>query len=79
MKQKDTIEKRFIAGATCPSCGSLDCLLLYYNEANVATRECVDCGYLEAFQDPNLESASDAVENAESTKGAIQRISIKEL
>lgn len=72
MQLKDTIEKRFIAGAKCPKCGSLDALLFYYNEDNVATRECVDCDYTEVFKE--TEEQPKAVDN-----NNIQRISIKEL
>jgi len=39
--------KRFIAGATCPSCKSQDSLMLYY-ENNVEKLKCVKCDYADS-------------------------------
>ena len=53
--------KRFIAGAVCPKCSEMDKLVMYRNEEDVETRECVACGYSdvmkeEANQEPALET-----------------------
>ncbi len=36
--------KRFIAGATCPQCRSIDSIMLYF-ENNVEKLQCVKCDY----------------------------------
>ncbi|CAI8202923.1 MAG: Uncharacterised protein [Glaciecola sp. HTCC2999] len=36
--------KRFIAGATCPQCRSVDSIMLYF-ENNVEKLQCVKCDY----------------------------------
>jgi len=41
MKQK----KRFIAGATCPECNSMDTMMLY-KENEVEKVECVQCHHI---------------------------------
>lgn len=38
------IKRRFIAGATCPSCKAKDTIMLFF-ENNVEKIECVQCGY----------------------------------
>lgn len=38
------IKKRFVAGATCPHCNAVDTVLLF-SENNIATIECIACGY----------------------------------
>ncbi|MEX0622840.1 YheV family putative zinc ribbon protein [Saccharospirillum sp.] len=39
---------RFIAGAVCPKCGTMDTLKAgYEHEGAVMVRECVDCGYID--------------------------------
>ncbi|WP_100658535.1 YheV family putative zinc ribbon protein [Alteromonas flava] len=38
------VKKRFIAGAKCPKCQSMDTLMLFF-ENNVEKMECVSCGY----------------------------------
>lgn len=37
-------KKRFIAGATCPSCNAMDTMMLY-KEMDVEKVECVQCGH----------------------------------
>ncbi|WP_040502864.1 YheV family putative zinc ribbon protein [Idiomarina xiamenensis] len=37
-------KKRFIAGATCPKCQSMDTLMLFF-ENNIEQVECVNCHY----------------------------------
>lgn len=38
------MQKRFIAGAVCPKCGAMDCLVVFtQNDQN--HRECVECGF----------------------------------
>ncbi len=39
--------KRFIAGATCPSCGELDTIVVFV-EHNVEKVKCVKCDYLQS-------------------------------
>jgi len=48
---------RFIAGAVCPKCGTMDTLKAgYEREGAVMVRECVDCGYIDRIsQKPNLD------------------------
>jgi uncharacterized metal-binding protein (TIGR02443 family) len=50
-------KKRFIAGATCPSCKQQDTLMLYF-ENNVEKLECVACGYSKAQTDDTVAAAS---------------------
>lgn len=38
------LRKRFIAGATCPTCKSIDSIMLYF-ENNVEKLQCVKCDY----------------------------------
>jgi uncharacterized metal-binding protein (TIGR02443 family) len=50
-------KKRFIAGATCPTCKSIDTLMLYY-ENNVEKLACVSCDYQETQTSPEVAQAS---------------------
>nr|WP_136250857.1 YheV family putative zinc ribbon protein [Ningiella ruwaisensis] len=50
-------KKRFIAGATCPKCKSMDTLMLYF-ENNVEKLACVNCDYAESQTDEKVASAS---------------------
>ncbi len=43
--------KRFIAGAVCPKCSEMDKLVMYRNEDDVETRECVACGYSDVMKE----------------------------
>ncbi|GBL04371.1 YheV family putative zinc ribbon protein [Glaciecola sp. KUL10] len=61
MSQKKQ-KRRFIAGAKCPSCKSLDTLMLYF-ENNVEKMNCVHCGYNESQTDEEVEQATRANEN----------------
>ncbi|MEE4244354.1 MAG: YheV family putative zinc ribbon protein [Kangiellaceae bacterium] len=45
-----SIRKRFIAGATCPSCSALDTLTLVETESD-KTFECVACGHRQTMSD----------------------------
>lgn len=49
--------KRFIAGATCPSCKHLDTLMLYF-ENNIEKLACVKCDYQEAQTTEQVTKAS---------------------
>ncbi|PKI03313.1 MULTISPECIES: YheV family putative zinc ribbon protein [Alteromonadaceae] len=49
--------KRFIAGATCPSCKSQDSLMLYF-EHNVEKLACVKCDFKETQTDPKVAAAT---------------------
>ncbi len=40
------VKKRFIAGATCPSCGEMDSIVVYEEEGE-QKRECVSCDFAE--------------------------------
>ena len=50
--------KRFIAGAVCPKCAEMDKLVMYRNEDDVETRECVACGYNDVMKE-EVPSAAD--------------------
>jgi uncharacterized metal-binding protein (TIGR02443 family) len=54
--------KRFIAGATCPSCKKIDSLMLYF-ENNVEKLACVRCDYKETQTDKKVASATRASES----------------
>jgi len=41
---KSKIKKRFIAGAVCPRCSSMDKLVMYKQDEK-EFRECVSCGF----------------------------------
>lgn len=44
--------KRFIAGATCPKCGEIDCIQSYRDEQKqLLIRECVECDYSDALSE----------------------------
>ncbi len=51
------IRKRFIAGAKCPSCNSLDSLMLYY-ENNVEKLACVKCDYKDTQTSKDVTAAN---------------------
>lgn len=45
---------RFIAGAVCPKCGTMDTLKAgYEHEGAIMVRECVDCGYIDRISQTN--------------------------
>lgn len=44
--QEKTSPKRFVAGAVCPKCQTMDTTVCYY-EDNIFVRECLDCGFHE--------------------------------
>jgi len=50
-------KKRFIAGAKCPKCGSLDTLMLYF-ENNVEKLACVNCDYKDTQTSNEVSQAS---------------------
>ncbi|WP_034474803.1 YheV family putative zinc ribbon protein [Aestuariibacter salexigens] len=54
--------KRFIAGATCPKCQSVDTLMLYIQN-NVETVECVSCGHQRTQADDKVQSKTRASES----------------
>lgn len=56
------VKKRFIAGASCPSCKSMDTLMLFF-ENNIEKMECVHCGYSQAQTDEQVEQATRSNEN----------------
>ncbi len=43
--------KRFIAGAVCPACGTMDSIRIFRSETQRDYRECVDCGFTDAMED----------------------------
>ncbi|MGJ8679130.1 YheV family putative zinc ribbon protein [Paraglaciecola sp.] len=55
-------KKRFVAGATCPQCKSLDTIMLFF-ENNVEKIECVKCDYHESQTDKQVTQATRASEN----------------
>ncbi|WP_166422554.1 YheV family putative zinc ribbon protein [Paraglaciecola sp. 20A4] len=56
------IKKRFIAGATCPQCKSMDTLMLYF-ENNVEKMECIKCHYQQTQTNKEVKKASHQSEN----------------
>ncbi len=55
-------KKRFIAGATCPKCQSMDTLMVFF-ENNVEKMQCVHCDYTEAQTQENVDAAIRANED----------------
>nr|WP_202601680.1 YheV family putative zinc ribbon protein [Vibrio toranzoniae] len=55
VKQK----KRFIAGASCPSCNTQD-TLRWWVENNIELVECVDCDFTEQRQPKTVEKSEHA-------------------
>ena len=48
--------KRFIAGAVCPSCGEMDTIRMHSDSDKIQIKECVECEYFETLSsEPNLE------------------------
>ncbi|CAI8193331.1 MAG: Uncharacterised protein [Glaciecola sp. HTCC2999] len=56
--------KRFIAGATCPQCRSIDSIMLYF-ENNVEKLQCVKCDY------KDVQSSTDVSEQVASSADVI--------
>ncbi|MCY7295649.1 YheV family putative zinc ribbon protein [Alteromonas sp. a30] len=54
--------KRFIAGATCPQCKSVDTLMLYV-ENNVEKLMCVSCDYRKSQVDNEVETKTGDAQN----------------
>jgi len=54
--------KRFIAGATCPKCKSLDSIMLYF-ENNIEKLKCIKCDYAESQAPSGVENVSRNGEN----------------
>lgn len=50
-------KKRFIAGATCPTCKATDTLMLYF-ENNVEKLACVKCDYKETQTNDDVAAAN---------------------
>ncbi|WP_423188125.1 YheV family putative zinc ribbon protein [Alishewanella sp. d11] len=50
-------KKRFIAGATCPSCKAADTMSLFI-ENNIEKVECVACGYQMAQPEPQVANST---------------------
>lgn len=48
--------KRFVAGAICPKCKSMDTIMLFF-ENNVEKLECVQCDYSEVQTEQQVEKA----------------------
>lgn len=55
-------KRRFIAGAVCPKCKSLDTIMLF-RENNVEKLECVNCGYADAQTEDQVKSVTRKNEN----------------
>lgn len=54
-------KKRFIAGASCPQCKTIDTMMLYF-ENNVEKVQCVACGYQMAQPEQQVAKVSRANE-----------------
>ncbi len=50
------IKKRFVAGAICPSCKSMDTIMLFF-ENNVEKLACVNCDYSESQTEKQVDDA----------------------
>ncbi|GGD77062.1 YheV family putative zinc ribbon protein [Lacimicrobium alkaliphilum] len=48
--------KRFIAGAVCPECQTMDTLMVYLQN-NIEHVECVSCGFSKSRADDKVEAA----------------------
>ncbi len=46
------MQKRFIAGAVCPSCAAMDRLVIF-EEDGISKRECVACGFTDSQSSNN--------------------------
>lgn len=58
----DKRKKRFIAGAVCPQCKSMDTLMLFLRD-NVEQVECVTCGYHKTRPQDQVEKVARPNEN----------------
>ncbi|WP_257265179.1 YheV family putative zinc ribbon protein [Endozoicomonas sp. ONNA2] len=48
--------RRFIAGAVCPACGTMDSVRMFRSETGRDYRECVECGFSDEMDvNPKLE------------------------
>lgn len=62
------MKKRFIAGAVCPSCASMDKLFTYQQDGK-EFRECVSCGFIDEMRfEPQLRELETRVNTPEITK-----------
>ncbi|RJG47897.1 YheV family putative zinc ribbon protein [Motilimonas pumila] len=50
-------KKRFIAGATCPSCRKLDTIVVFV-EQNVEKVNCIECGYTQSQAPDEISGAT---------------------
>ena len=58
------MQKRFVAGAVCPSCQEMDKLVVWVGTVP-QTRECVACGYSDSLDDNgNIRELSTRVNQA---------------
>ena len=55
-------KKRFIAGAVCPKCQSMDSIMLFM-ENNVEKIQCTQCDYQETQTDKQIDSQTRDNEN----------------
>jgi len=51
------LKKRFIAGATCPKCQTVDSIMLY-KENDVEKIECVECHHMQSQVTEAVEKAT---------------------
>jgi uncharacterized metal-binding protein (TIGR02443 family) len=58
--------RRFIAGAVCPKCSEMDKLVMYRNDDDRETRECIACDYKDVMKSEE-EMAEDAAQAAQIT------------
>ncbi|MFT4993790.1 MAG: putative metal-binding protein (TIGR02443 family) [Paraglaciecola sp.] len=56
------IKKRFVAGAVCPKCKTMDTLMLYF-ENNVEKLQCVSCDYSKSQTKDQVSAATRSSEN----------------
>ncbi len=52
------MNKRFIAGASCPACQKMDTIVMYLEQDNKVF-ECVECGHKELLSQGHTKSSDD--------------------
>lgn len=62
-----SVKRRFIAGAECPNCQSIDSLYVYAGDLNGAF-ECASCGHREENPDTQKEKNTDLNSEVQAVK-----------
>ncbi|WP_144392597.1 YheV family putative zinc ribbon protein [Pleionea sediminis] len=59
------MNKKFIAGATCPNCGNIDAIVTYV-QSGCKVFECIDCHHIEHLDSDNGKKQSTKKKSQES-------------